>query len=143
MAMYCGVDGAKRTLSKIFSGVDGAARELNELWAGQEGANRLVFKAAAGGGIVHVTNNKDKDLVCSFIYASGNAENKMVRASGAASTPEFETPEPAIYATFFYYMGQLQLSHSGDVQLLKKNYPGTVFTVEVYKILGPSEFSVS
>ena len=46
MPMFCGIDGAKQKLSKLYGGVDGAVKPMKEFWAGVDGAKRKIFSSS-------------------------------------------------------------------------------------------------
>ena len=58
MPLYCGVDGAKREITKLPVGENGAKRYLSEKFAGVDGAMRKIFSASIPiGTVITITEN--------------------------------------------------------------------------------------
>lgn len=58
MPLYCGVDGAKRKITKLPVGENGVKRYLSEKFAGIDGAMRKIFSASIPiGTVITITEN--------------------------------------------------------------------------------------
>ena len=87
MPMYCGVSGAKRKISKLFTGIGGAKKEITEMWAGENGAKKKIFSSGLPIGTQWVFEENGTFVV----PQTGKYEIELHGGGGSAFSVQFTT----------------------------------------------------
>lgn len=77
MPMYCGVDGAKRKITKLLIGENGAKRYLNEMWAGVDGVERKIYSSKSKKIRAWFTSDLDDSFSGEYIPLEHNKQYEI------------------------------------------------------------------
>lgn len=83
MPMYCGINGAKRKISKLFTGIGGAKKSVKEMWAGENGAKKKIFSSFSYDPILDnndwvTISRASSDGVASSIWSVGDRKEVVL-----------------------------------------------------------------